>query len=334
MVIWQKIVVSGFTKNVLNVNSWHFSYLCTHDPKIKDSKKLEESKTDKKVQSAEVTHDQVKTGNVMVIGSVTSCMGDSVLPTFTCKSKNKNFRGLLDYGSQGNFITMELASKLNCKVIQDGINVDINGFNASRKYKTKLVEVELGLGNETYNVPAICVPSIDVNISVPNLSKLAQAFQNRGYDIADLQLLSSDTISDIEFVLGTASAHCLLTSARTIGDVNPVVYLDSPIGILFMGNVNLALEHISSVDYCQPKTEFRLASFLCTQPREYSDEWQENLVNQDSNLVLKVKKKSIDKDLNAITDQALVDNVNEVLNYENLPYEEDSELNSELVKNT
>ena len=82
-------------------------------------------------------------------------------------------------------------------------------------------------------------------------------------------------------------------------------------------------------------TEFNIASFLCTQPLENEvHEWRKNLAKKDSNFILQIKKHSVNKGLNAITDQALADNVSEVFNYENLPYEEDSELNTELVKNT
>ena len=63
--------------------------------------------------------------------------------------------------------------------------MEVNGFNVSRKYKTKLVTVDLDIGNKNYEVHAICVPNINLNISVPKLSKLTQAFQNKGYVIAD-----------------------------------------------------------------------------------------------------------------------------------------------------
>ena len=322
-----------FHKKCVKCSLWHFSYLCTYDPKTKDNKG--ERKANEKVQSAEVTHAQVKNSSVMVNGSVTSRMSDSALPTFTGRSNGKTFRGLLDYGSQGNFITTELASTLKCKILSDGQDVEVNGFNASRKYKTRIVEVNLSMSDKNYTVPAVCVPCIDVNISIPNISKLAQAFQNRGFAIADVQLSSSDSISDVKFVLGTMSAHCLLISTRLLGDEDPVAYLDSPMGVLFTGDVNLALKYIGNTDFVVHKTEFKLASFLCTQPRESEvDEWQGSGDKKESNFVLQVKKRSFDKDLNAITDQVLLDSMNEVLNYENLPYEEDSGLNTELVKNS
>ncbi|XP_068214776.1 uncharacterized protein [Palaemon carinicauda] len=259
-----------FHKRCFKCNEWHFSYLCTKEPKVKKVSRVE-SKTGAKSKVDMDGTVQIKNGSALIAGSVTSFMGDMALPTFTCKSKTETFRALLDSGCQGNFITSELATELDCEVICDGISVEVNGFNASRKYKTKLVAVDLDIGDKNYKVQAICVPNIGIDILVPNLSKLAQAFKKKGYVIADNQLLNSDRISNVKFVLGTSSAHCLLTTAKLFGDINPLVYLDSPVGILFMGEA---------------------------------------------------------------TDRALDEKVKEVLNYEHISYEEDSELNNELVKNT
>ena len=110
----------------------------------------------------------------------------------------------------------------------------------------------------------------------------------------------------MNFVLGTSSAHCLLTTAKLFGNTNSV-YLDSPIGILFMGDVNEALKSIGEIDCLEDRTEFRLASFLCLQPREHDvDEFEENLNDKDANFVVKINKHS-NKDLNKITDQALAE---------------------------
>ncbi|XP_068216710.1 uncharacterized protein [Palaemon carinicauda] len=322
-----------FHKRCFKCNEWHFSYLCTKEPKVKKVSRVE-SKTGAKSKVDKAGTVQIKNGSALIAGSVTSCMGDMALPTFTCKSKTETFRALLDSGCQGNFITSELATGLDCEVICDGISVEVNGFNASRKYKTKLVAVDLDIGDKNYKIQAICVPNIGIDILVPNLSKLAQAFKKKGYVIADNQLLNSDRISNVKFVLGTSSAHCLLTTAKLFGDINPLVYLDSPVGILFMGEASKAFKVVDEIPTLKNEVQFRLASFLCVQPREcVLDEWQDNVNDKDSNFIIKVNKQS-NKVLNAIADRALDEKVKEVLNYENISYEEDSELNNELVKNT
>ena len=94
------------------------------------------------------------------------------------------------------------------------------------------------------------------------------------------------------------------------------------------------LKSISEIDSLEDRTEFRLASCLCIQPCEYEvDEFKENINDKDANFVVTINKHS-NKDLNAITDQALAEQLSGVLNYENMLYEEYSDLNNELVKNT
>ena len=45
--------------------------------------------------------------------------------------------------------------------------MQINGFNGSKVYQTKLVAVELVLGTRTCMIEAVCVPDINVTLTLP-----------------------------------------------------------------------------------------------------------------------------------------------------------------------
>ena len=49
------------------------------------------------------------------------------------------------------------------------------------------------------------------------LTKICQEFMNKGYQLADRNLINSNEISDIGFILGTNDAYALLESQISFG---------------------------------------------------------------------------------------------------------------------
>ena len=58
-------------------------------------------------------------------------------------------RGMKDSGCQTNFVTQKLAESLNLPVIQEHIKLTVNGINVPKDYDTKIVELEMNLGEST-----------------------------------------------------------------------------------------------------------------------------------------------------------------------------------------
>ena len=109
-----------------------------------------------------------------------------------------------------NFISRTLADKLNLKTVKDQTPVKVNGINSSQQYDTRIVEVKINVGNKSQIIQALCLPSINIKLLLPNLGKVVKGFRERGYILADEYLTENDTTIDgIDFILGTRSGFCL-----------------------------------------------------------------------------------------------------------------------------
>ena len=74
------------------------------------------------------------------------------------------------------------------------------------------------IGETVHNVEAICVQGIDINLNLPGLGKIVKGFRNSGYKLLD-EFLDEDRedISNIQFILGANSAHCLMEKMVSFG---------------------------------------------------------------------------------------------------------------------
>ena len=110
---------------------------------------------------------------------------DSVLSTLTCcLGKGEVVRVLRDSGSQLNFISNSLLSKSEHTVIENNFNLTINGFNGSKKYSCQLISMPIVFNNgKTHVIEFVALPAecIDINIKLPNLSKIVQSFLLKDY---------------------------------------------------------------------------------------------------------------------------------------------------------
>ena len=151
-----------------------------------------------------------------------------------------------DLGSQNNFVKLSVADKHNFKILENDVKVRVTGFNSSKEFVTKLVEMPLVISGRYCNIPAICTTEFNISLNLPGISSLARKFVSKNYELADEFLLhSSDKIQDLHFVLGTKSAYCLKTCEVSFGARS--VYADSDVGALLLGDLPQMLVDIESL---------------------------------------------------------------------------------------
>ena len=171
--------------------------------------------------------------------------GNSVLPTFTCRiNGNCQVRVLKDLGCQSNFITEQVATSQNLKVIHENVVFKIKGFNSDKEYITKIVEVEIGIETKIHAIQAICIPEININLKLPRLPIVTRTFMEKGYVFADQNLEGIQCISDIDMLLGTKSAYCLKHSEIAFSpEVNSII-ADTEIGIMLLGDIDIMIKDL------------------------------------------------------------------------------------------
>ena len=222
-------------------NGDHLSYLC-----VSKNKKDENAETDIANASKKPKAKVASTASHLLTFSNSTLSTDVILPTATLKIINKKHkrpivRILKDTAAQSTFIETEFALKNNCKTISDNIEIQVDGFNKSETYKTKIVEIKLLVpGQGTQAIQAICVPKISIKLTIPSLKEIAKELQLKNYQLADRNLIRSNTLDDIKIILGADNAHILPISQHCFGEGKgkQLTYLDSPAGIMLLGKAS------------------------------------------------------------------------------------------------
>ena len=156
-------------------------------------------------------------------------------------------------------------------IIDSDYSVNINGFNESLTYQTKIVEVDLHFPNYVKKIHAICVPEIKTKLILPGLSKIVECFVEKGYDLADKYLMSNktDCINNLQLVLGTNDPDVILEKQVSFGNYsNKSAYSITNAGILLMGNAENLLQNLNSLPHFKivdcNVTEVRTISPSCS----------------------------------------------------------------------
>ena len=274
--------------------------------------------------------DKSTTSGLIVMNAMPSVNTEVILPTFTCKlSDGTPIRVLRDGGCQCNFVQESIANSQGLKVLQDNISMQINGFNSSKVYQTKLVAVELVLGTRTCMVEAVCVPDINVTLTLPNLSKVVKGFVDRGYSLADGELLNgSEIINNLDFILGAISANCLLETFVPFGENHTSVYSSSAVGIMLVGQIDrllVDLPHLPRVNtkpnynqQCRSNIDSKCINFVSTDTC-FVDDIDVNSMEQVQATfsVLNESGELDDKELQRAADQILESQCLWYTNYDN-----------------
>lgn len=246
-----------FRKSCHKCSLWHFSFLCckvplsenTSDTKFigRDGKKEKLKKEFGKVKLKE--KDTIVSSSIAITANsyeTTSCL-NSIVSTFTCKLNNKFVRGLSDSGSQCNLIAERCLTGCNYKIIEDYVDLTIKGINQNRNYKSKLVKLSLQFGDIVEEIEAMTLPSINICLNLPGLSKVAAAFHRKGYPLADELLLSKgDCINQVDLILGACAAYCFAGTTDRFGKENKSVFSITQFGVMIQGKIP---QLISDIEY-------------------------------------------------------------------------------------
>ena len=353
-----------------NCRSWHFDYLCDSGPKISkvtDAKNNINSNVrnfkgkdgqggpgqgksnvrgNESESSVKKTNSNKETtsGLVVVSDSFQSSItgSDNLLPTFTSNLNNgTNMRVMMDTGCQSTFVSEKFAEINKCKVLREDVNLTINGFNFSKNYNSKLVEVECSFGDEVVKFEAFTKPIIDIKLNVPGLRKLINCLLTRNFKLADFNFynLSDDFVSDIDLVLGTNSIPKLDFKVVKFGQIEPSIMFETKFGHMLLGNVEELTKNIydlqTNVFYSKAEKELvsrdNVESFCLNASTNLTSDETLNFPRETRNYMVTDLNKINDKDLDVIAR----DNDNflyKILNYE--PSANDSkisELNKELI---
>ena len=340
-----------FKRKCDSCSRWHFRFLC---PQWSAGSHDSENRNDSAAKPTEAS------SGVVVLQNVTC---DAVLPTFSFEVKGKHFRALKDEGSQSSFTTRSFAESKNLKVIKDNVKVIVNGFNKPQAFLTKLVEMPVKLGDIIYQIPSLVVPELKVKLDLPKLNQVVKGFKEKGYVMADSFLGGSNSIENIDFILGANAAYCLPGSDICFGKRS--MYVSSTVGVLLSGEIDRYLADLSSLPFNSTVTDslslaveqdgadsrcgeecsvidvFQTHSFFISpflpsiDCEEFQDLPYEALVTDSNLAVLDRKGKVVDSLLHKATDEILEAECAKFINYDNNVYNDESvEIHDTLVKFT
>lgn len=344
--------------------AWHFEFLCTTFPSIKDNSKGKESETKREAkkyksrdfetkQSKEETKKVTESGLVHVEETLqANDSSNTALPTFSCVIQgNKDIHCMRDSGCQSNFILDKIAVDENLEIIRNNIQLKVNGFNSSKVYHTKSVKVKLTIGGEDYEVEALCIPFIRTVLELPGLDTIVREFTKKGYQLAD-KILNNDNIRNIEFILGSISAYCLKESHVGFGEIEqnePSVYSNTAAGVMLVGSIDQMLKNLTHLPTCpinpdntyvRTEVSYLNSSITYESLGFHSTSYMENL---DENLeineaearfaVINDKGQVVHSELKRATDQILDGCCYDMLCYDRIKFPEDSVENNNKIVN-
>ena len=320
-----------------NCEQPHMSYLCPEGKKldeiINETPQTDVSKKakNKKANSSVNTHSKVTVSEVLNIDADER----SILPTFSCLVNEHKIRAFKDCGCQSNFVSERLASELQLKTVKDNVDLSVKGINVLKRYKTRSVEVNLNVGGIQHTINALCLPEIDINLNLPNLSIVIKEFTDRGYDLVDDNLVGKDKIDNIEFILGVKSAFCLPESEIVFGKEGKSVYSSTPAGILLKGDIDQLIGDLPflplSDDICRVKSVFQAVSVSCDDAIISEPNFSDNCESNSNFSVLDDKGNLIESELDRAANEMLDRACNGCLDSEE-SVDVNFELNNKLVK--
>ena len=311
----------------------HFPCLCkSHDEKLTCYAQPNEKP---KQNSNRKSTEKITTSVASISGVFSSiCNKNYALPTFTCKVNGTILRAMKDTGASMSLITKDFANKNKLKIIESNVSLTINGFNGPKDYRTSIVEVPMLMctTNKTFTVNAICVPKIDVNLSLPHMGQVVYEVQSRGYVLADAMLTGdTDSISNIDMILGSDASFCIPCHTEVIGEENPSTLLHSPEGIMFEGKLENLLFNCDYLFPFQRPVIGDLSDKVSASNVEYSDV---TLFQFSSSVKSKHFSESVIADeIAAANISSLQRHCNNLLNYDLITVNEETvELNNKLAE--
>jgi len=236
----------NFAKTCDNCGSSHASFLCTNKTKAKTNDKQPKGAGQK--QNRETSANLVEF-NVMP----TSNSSDIIIPTFTVNLPSKNnktfdARCMYDPASQTTFITEFAIKKLKYKVIQPNLKIKITGFNGSKTYESKQIEVFIKLNDKLKKIKAVVVPYIRSRIKSSLFGTVCSEFKAQNLPLADKHLTDRKLNGRIDMLLGVDAAFVLPVHSCSFGtsDRLSTLYYCSA-GLMLAGNLSDLVHNFDSL---------------------------------------------------------------------------------------
>ena len=209
-----------FNKKCFFCRQWHMSFLCPGSNK---------KSNDKKTKGTYV-------GTITNVLTESDLYNDVILPTATIEIKNngevESWRVFKDIGSQSSFVKGSPKDIPNCKIIKN-LNLNIKGINGVETYSTHVVEFPIDIpGQGEQTITAICLPSLNVNVTVPGLLELSNLMKSKGLNLADKQI-DSDVLKNFKILIGSDQGHILPIKQHNLGES---VFYETPSGIMLAGS--------------------------------------------------------------------------------------------------
>ena len=174
----------------------------------------------------------------------------TILPSFSVglvtRLGNLTGRALYDSGSQKNFLSRELASKLPLKVVRNNVAMEVRGMYDSKVINSKVVEVSILVNNKPFSIEAFVVPDISIAIKIPELNLIVKSLEDMDYILADTQLKTSENLlAGFDFVMGSDSLPMLEPHTRLIGQgmIKSSLLLTTA-GVMLTGDPDMLLTNL------------------------------------------------------------------------------------------
>ena len=133
---------------------------------------------------------------------------------------------------------------LKCEII-DSVNLHVQGFNRCRSFNTKQVKLDIIIGDKTFQISALCVPSFAMTLGVEGLEDVVKVFKENGWNLADKNLGGSE-VSNFGILVGSDNSHVLPVESFTFRDGNGIklsCILNSDLGVLLQGSISQMLKN-------------------------------------------------------------------------------------------
>ncbi len=203
-----------------------------------------------------------------------------------------------------------------------------------------MVEVDITFGQIRRKISALCIPSINIRLHLPGLSRVVQGFVQKGYKLADEKLLKGgDDISNIDFILGTKSAFCAIATEISFGPNRTSVYAQSEMGVMLLDETKSMLVDLKSLHeatvssigaFCMSTqenvSELNAYNYLGISTNnvireENCEDSNKNLIVSAGITVLNDKGNLVESELQRATDQILEKECHKYINYDQQVYE-------------
>ena len=170
-------------------------------------------------------------------------------------------RVLKDSCCQSNLISSELVQNIPHQVIQSGIELNFRGVPGSKRYLSDLVKFTFQVGDLSHKAEAYTLDDLSFRLNNPSVYSIASQFRQRGYDLADSNLLKTPSrVMPVNLILGVKSAHVLPEREILFGLNRNSMFSITPVGVLLKGDVETLGRNVSLLS--RPKTEYCLFSSI------------------------------------------------------------------------